>query len=326
MTDSGGGDQTTEHVYDLVYYGHPAIDRNLQRATHIQIHPSVNEISKFSFMDCTFLKKIVIPSTVKAIGTGAFRGCKRLVHVELNEGLEHIGKNAFRGCISLERIQLPCTVKMIGEKAFSGCVKLTEVKLSKGLRKISNDAFCRCLSLKRITIPSTVYSIHKRAFSKCPKLIAVKFSEEIEALVRFPENVQRDWWNEGVPKHALRVYCLLAESNIPKRLAKLRVEKWRIQIETMIKLLPSIPSTPLEGYHESIVSKLAVYERLQKIVPLLELAIWKSKLVEEFAANNAILSDKAIRLQHRINCGASVIIPNVVSFLLMDKLPRKSVF
>ncbi|KAL3756558.1 hypothetical protein ACHAWU_009952 [Discostella pseudostelligera] len=324
MADSVS-ERTMEHVY--LYCGHiiGSYLQRMKRATHIQIHPSVNEILKFTFMDCTALKRIDIPSSVKVIGNDAFRGCKQLVHVELNEGLEHIGKNAFRNCISLERIHLPGTLKMIGEKSFSGCVKLTEVTLSEGLRNISNDAFCRCLSLKRITIPSTVYSIHKRAFSKCPKLVAVKFSEEIEALVCYPREMQRNWWNEGVPKHALRVYCLLAGSNIPKRLAKLRVEKWRIQIETMIKRLPSIPSKDLESYHESIVSKLAVYERLQKIVPLLELAIWKSKLVEEFPTNDAILSDKAIRLHHRINCGASVIIPNVVSFLLMDRLPRKSV-
>jgi hypothetical protein len=81
----------------------------------------------------------------------------------------------------------------------------------------------------------------------------------------------------------------------------------------MLKNIPSIPSKQLETYVGSIVTKLAVYEQLQRVAPLLELCIWKSKLVAEGAA------------QHRINCGASVIIPNVFSFLLMDRLPRKSV-
>lgn len=141
----------------------------------------------------------------------------------------------------------------------------------------------------------------------------MKLNKDIEELVCYPGQMQRDWWNEGVPKHALMTYCLLTECNLLNRLGRLRVTKWRNHIQTMLKNIPSIPSKQLETYVGSIVAKLAVYEQLQRVAPLLELCIWKSKLVTEGAA------------QHRINCGASIIIPNVLSFLLMDRLSRKSV-
>lgn len=299
--------------------------RGCTQLEHVELKDGLEHIGNDAFRDCTSLKTIVVPCTVKVIGDRAFRDCTALKRVVLHEGsLQQLGKQIFRNCISLECIHIPCTVKALEEKSFSGCVKLTEVNLSEGLRKINNDVFCRCLSLKRMKLPSTVYSIHKRAFSKCPKLVAVMFSDKIKELVCYPENAPRDWWNEGVPKHTLRTYFFLAASNIPKRLRQLRVTKWRILIENMLKNIPSISSKQLDAYHGSIAAKLAVYERLQKIAPLLELAIWKAKLVQECDANSTDLSS-AMKLEHRINCGASVIIPNVVSFLLMDRLPRKSV-
>ncbi|KAL3772501.1 hypothetical protein ACHAWU_000063 [Discostella pseudostelligera] len=74
-------------------------------------------------------------------------------------------------------------------------------------------------------------------------------------------------------------------------------------------------------YHfRSIDSKLIVYERLTNVATLLELALWKSMMSrQEFGqvlASDGNLSDA--RLQHRANCGAPVIIPNVLSFLTDD--------
>ena len=299
--------------------------RGCSHLEYVELNDGLEHIGNDAFRDCILLTSIDLPSTIRVICDRAFRDCKKLERVEFHhrkgrlekprqqqQQQQQLGSQVFRNCIALERIHLPSSVKVIGEKLFNSCVKLSEVMLSEGLRRIGN-AFCRCLSLKRVNIPSTVYSVHKRAFSKCPKLVAVKLNKDIEKLVCYPGQMQRDWWNEGVPKHALRTYCLLTECNLLNRLGRLRVTTWRNHIQTMLKNIPSIPSKQLETYVGSIVTKLAVYEQLQRVAPLLELCIWKSKLVAEGAA------------QHRINCGASIIIPNVLSFLLMDRLPRKSV-
>ena len=66
---------------------------------------------------------------------------------------------------------------------------------------------------------------------------------------------------------------------------------------------------------ESINSKLAKYEHVQDIGPLLELVLWKSKITEQ---SNGNLIDKDARLMCRIDslCMVNVIVSNVLSFLV----------
>ena len=51
-------------------------------------------------------------SSLKEIGTNAFRNCGSLKHIVLPEGFEAIRKNAFE-CSELEEITLPGTLKEI---------------------------------------------------------------------------------------------------------------------------------------------------------------------------------------------------------------------
>ena len=64
-------------------------------------------------------KNTVIPSGVKVIADGAFRGCTELTNIEIPEGVTTIGTGAFRGCNGLESVTLPSTITMIGTYAFS---------------------------------------------------------------------------------------------------------------------------------------------------------------------------------------------------------------
>ena len=64
-------------------------------------------------------KNTAIPSTVKIIAEGAFRGCAELISLEIPEGVTTIGGSAFRGCTGLESVTLPSTITSIGTYAFS---------------------------------------------------------------------------------------------------------------------------------------------------------------------------------------------------------------
>lgn len=64
-------------------------------------------------------KSTVIPSSVKVIAEGAFRGCAELKNIEIPEGVTTIATNAFRGCTGLESVTLPSTITSIGNYAFS---------------------------------------------------------------------------------------------------------------------------------------------------------------------------------------------------------------
>ena len=67
---------------------------------------------------------MVIPDSVKEIGTSAFEGCTSLRLVEMGEGVAHIGDWAFANCRRLEEITVGSEVAYIGEFAFFGCLRL----------------------------------------------------------------------------------------------------------------------------------------------------------------------------------------------------------
>ena len=67
------------------------------------------------------LRKVVLPSTLKAIEAACFADAISLQQVIIPDGLESIGQMAFSGCSSLADIYIPNTVTFIGGGAFSHC-------------------------------------------------------------------------------------------------------------------------------------------------------------------------------------------------------------
>jgi hypothetical protein len=129
----------------------------------------------------------------------------------------------------------------------------------------------------------------------------------------------RDWWNHGSSDDKnLWMYSFFAHQTIPGRLSKIKASKWFLDIHEMLKQIPgAIEASKQEKYGEVITSKLATYENLRDVATFLELGLWKSKILEHHAdpASARDLCD-VTKAEHRLNCGASIIIPNVLSFLL----------
>jgi hypothetical protein len=235
-----------------------------------------------------------------------------LKEVELLDGLVHIYPGAFQECISLEWIDVPSSVKVIGVEAFADCTALAKVELCEGLKKINLAVFRGCTSLEHIKIPSSVDEIHQDAFSNCDILDEVEFCEEIEQVV----DVLRDcWWDYGDYGQRLRTCKFLNQHRIPERLGLINARKWRDNIHGMLNAIPSVPFHKADKYYDSLVSQLAVYERLRDAATLVELALWKSALLGLCHSKNA---DSASRLECRASCCAVIIIPLVISFLLVN--------
>jgi len=243
------------------------------------------------------------------------------MHVELREGLENIYDVVFGGCTSLERICIPSTVKVISVDAFYHCTHLMHVELRKGLEHIDRGAFCGCTLLERISIPSTVHYIQKDVFRNCSSLVAVLLSEEIEEFVS--AMALRPWWNNGTSNLSFWTGSFLARCNIPERVGMINFWVWKAQIHAMLQSIPSVMSfvnddgnnRELENdYSFSINSRRANYEQLRDVAPLLELALWKAKIMEQ-CDDNPINGN--VKLMCRIDSLALVnfIIPNVLSFL-----------
>ena len=127
-----------------------------------------------AFRDCTTLKNIIIPNSVKSIGDEAFKGCISLESIDIPNSVTNIGKQAFSYCTSLKRIDIPTSVKEIGEGAFSHCTSVESIDISEGVEKIGAKAFFHT-GLQRIDIPSSIHSIGELALCDCPiSIITVK--------------------------------------------------------------------------------------------------------------------------------------------------------
>lgn len=71
------------------------------------------------------ITKIMLPSSVRWIGKGAFWACEALVGVNIPVGVEAIKENTFAECKCLERLIIPQSVKLISRRAFHACARLT---------------------------------------------------------------------------------------------------------------------------------------------------------------------------------------------------------
>lgn len=76
-------------------------------------------------------KKIVLPKTVKKIGSNAFYKCTKLKNITLSEKLEEVECYAFENCRSLEYVKFPEQKIQIGTLAFMNCSKLKWVYVPK---------------------------------------------------------------------------------------------------------------------------------------------------------------------------------------------------
>ena len=137
---------------------------------------AVVAIAGGAFADNGDIVQVVIPASVKKIGSNAFNRCINLASVSLAEGVESIGEKAFMYCTSLETVVVPDSVKTIQNGAFMACYGLEEVTLGAGLDKIASDVFFECYSLEVVDIAAGIKSIGDWAFYDCDMLTTVNFA------------------------------------------------------------------------------------------------------------------------------------------------------
>ena len=66
-----------------------------------------------AFYECSTLKEIVLPASLKTLPASAFAGCLSLATVELG-GVRTVGAQEFRGCSALSQVQTENSVE-VGE-------------------------------------------------------------------------------------------------------------------------------------------------------------------------------------------------------------------
>lgn len=123
--------------------------------TSVVVPEGVEDIQKYAFYNCSALKSVTLPSTIRFVREYAFSvrdkdGIKSsLESINLGD-VEVIGASAFAYCKKLTSVDLS-TCYAMGQTAFLGCDGLTEVNISK-LRNTGEQAFAGCANLKTVYI------------------------------------------------------------------------------------------------------------------------------------------------------------------------------
>ncbi len=79
---------------------------------------NVEIIDTGAFTDCSGIKALTLPSSLKDIGERAFSGCTSLEKVAISEGIKEIPMYAFESCISLSEFNIPRSLNKVGYCAF----------------------------------------------------------------------------------------------------------------------------------------------------------------------------------------------------------------
>lgn len=111
--------------------------------------------------------KIVIPDSVKEIGTSAFSGCKMLKDVTLSKSIETIGVRIFSDTAWYD--SKPDGMVVIGDVlyGYKGDVAGGTLVVPDGVRIIASGALEQHDELERVIFPESLTTISDRSFSLC---------------------------------------------------------------------------------------------------------------------------------------------------------------
>lgn len=132
-------------------------------------------VSDGAFSNLLNLENVILPSTIKEIGAGAFThvattddgslfysGLSKLTSINL-DNVERIGANAFRAS-NLSSLTLSSTLKEVGANAFAECPSLESVMLETSAQ-LASSVFSGCSNLVTVEFGSSVTSIADGLFA-----------------------------------------------------------------------------------------------------------------------------------------------------------------
>ena len=144
----------------------------------VVIPEGVEEIHENAFYSCN-IESVIMPDSLKVIGTFAFQECKMLNTVKFGSGLTRICERAFSDCKNLKKVVLPDRLERMDSSAFSNS-GLESITLGSGLNSLSDCVFAYT-PMQEIHIPDTVTHIANFVFGDDIKsIIADNYIQNIE--------------------------------------------------------------------------------------------------------------------------------------------------
>lgn len=170
---------------------------------------AVTSIQANAFMNCSVLKEITLPASIKSVDDQAFKDAVNLEKVIIPETAEfsHFGEEVFEGTKAMDYFidnsedgavifgkniffryfgtadtyVMPEDIDTLFDGCFENAV-CKEIILSEKMSYIPDNCFRNCKNLKEITIPDSVARVNDGAFSGCEKLEKVNLGDKLVSL------------------------------------------------------------------------------------------------------------------------------------------------
>ncbi len=149
----------------------------------IKLNEGLTTLRYGIFWDCSNLKEIHIPSSVKEMDASCFSGCTSLETVTMDpeSTIKLEGGFHFAGCASLKIVTF-AKIKGITDHMFDRCTALEEFTVPDGLSFVGKNAFQYCTALKKVYIPDSVTGYGMAAFRGCTALEEIRMSNNVREI------------------------------------------------------------------------------------------------------------------------------------------------
>lgn len=167
----------------------------------------VTAVGQYAFSECTRLKSVTLPDSVKIIDAEAFEftpfyensanyvggalyAGNHLIKVKtyvegtltVREGTTSIAEEALLRCKKLTGVSLPDSLKAIDRRAFSGCTNITAFDIPSAVDYIGTAAFLDCASITSIALPEAITEIAFSMFNGCTSLEEINYSSQLKSI------------------------------------------------------------------------------------------------------------------------------------------------
>jgi len=313
-----------------------------QSLVDVEFQEGLKSIATKAFSECRGLCGIALPASLQTVGGEAFEFCTSLLCVEFASGSHvKLGPRSFRGCEALVTLSIPRSMDSISNDTFVGCNLLwingSIEALFERYEHLPVHEICYHSSrAEDDNLVFSLVSLHlsgddgdlKDSFGMTPHHIVATSARASAVMLeyfldRYPSTIV-----EHKDKHGRTMmdYLLMHTSSSAIRLIQIvlqrfvvnRIAGWKLGSERDSELSRRVEA--LRGGHNirtrrEIVKKIFEYAGFCatiELASLIELAVWRMRMG---TVKREVTHSKLDRPSCRYQCGADVVVENVMGFL-----------
>ena len=145
-------------------------------AATVSIKSGSTAIEKYAAISNPNLAYVILPVSMRSIGSNAFADCSSLYSINLVDPISTIESYAFART-GLTSVSLPDNLTTLSPCAFAECPSLQTVKDGSKLVTVGQEAFAKCPSLQTVSLSATVTTLRKSCFDGCSSLKTVTLAD-----------------------------------------------------------------------------------------------------------------------------------------------------